>query len=86
VKYEITFSHWTTNCSDGCCYEDGREIFINGVSVIRNYSGSLNDLELIFRALGLNYELTIEYDDYDHSFGEIDDFNYSYPFDEEEFD
>ena len=63
-KINITFNHWEYTCGDGCCYEDGIAMSINGEEVCHNVS--YNEQEVarsILKYLGIdNYSIDEIYD------------------------
>jgi hypothetical protein len=64
VKHEIILSQWDWSCGDGCCDDYGTELFVNGNSVTRYFNGSVDSLQLIFDALGIDVDIKIEQDEY----------------------
>jgi hypothetical protein len=57
-KLNLRFEDWDYRCGDGCCYEYGTDIFINGKKVDFSGGGSMEQaVEAVLTHLGYKVEL-----------------------------
>lgn len=59
-KLVIKFEDWDYTCGDGCCYEWGTKIYINGTQVA-NYNGGVAQQVFVDILEHLGYEIEIDY-------------------------
>lgn len=57
-KLKLTFEYWDYTCGDGCCYDCGRAVYIDG-KLIHSYADSEQAIIEILQHLG--YEVEVEY-------------------------
>ncbi|HWL22285.1 MAG TPA: hypothetical protein VNR38_00795 [Ureibacillus sp.] len=57
-KLKVTFEEWDYECGDGCCYEWGRAVYIDGEH-IHNHADSDQAIIEVLQHLG--YEVEVEY-------------------------
>ena len=55
----ITLNHWDYECSDGCCYDYGTELYVNGEMITTQADHNLEDT-LWNLLTHLGYKVTIE--------------------------
>lgn len=60
-KIKLTFKDWDYTCGDGCCYDYGTDVFVNGEEVSTHQSNLEQTLRDVLEHLG--YEVEIEYED-----------------------
>jgi len=59
-KVKIILRNWDYTCSDGCCYDYGVSIEVNGEKCENEYSGDNVEDALKFTLNKLGYEVEIE--------------------------
>lgn len=62
MKIKLTLVDWDYTCADGCCYDWGTDVFVNGEEVSTYQSSLEQTLRDVLEHLG--YEVEIEYEDY----------------------
>jgi hypothetical protein len=60
VKIEL--KGWSYTCGDGCCSEWGTDILVNGKELEGNGGDVKDTLEVVFKELGINVEITEDYE------------------------
>ena len=58
-ELNITLNDWTSECSDGCCYDYGTELYVNGEMITTQADHNLEDT-LWNLLTHLGYKVTIE--------------------------
>lgn len=71
-ELEIRLSAWDSKCTDGCCYDAGVKLFLNGEQLERSdniegsdYIGEQVDEALIAVLTKLGYKVNISYGEED---------------------
>jgi len=76
-KFKLEFQNWDYTCGDGCCYEFGVRLSINGEEVTNNYD-YYTIIEFIDK-FGINpEEIKIEYEDTEMIESDAEDFDFWY--------
>jgi len=57
----ITMQEWTQECGDGCCYDYGVTLTVDGVMVDHHFASYEDALTHVLETLG--HEVVIEYED-----------------------
>jgi len=62
MKHIIKLKDWDYTCGDGCCYEYGIEIEMDGELCDNEYSGDsvTGSLEFVLTKLGIEFEIIRE--------------------------
>lgn len=61
MKHKIELSYWTYSCADGCCYETGTTLKLNGEELTNYAESNLADsIEMLLVSLGIDAEVTIK--------------------------
>ena len=58
-ELNITLNDWASECSDGCCYDYGTELYVNGEMITTQADHNLEDT-LWNLLTHLGYKVTIE--------------------------
>jgi hypothetical protein len=55
----IELKDWDYHCADGCCYEYGTKIIVNGVECENEYSGDSvqQAIEFVLNQLNIKHEI-----------------------------
>ena len=62
-KIKITFKDWDYTCGDGCCYDAGQDIYLNGQKLDEQHAeDSTNALKAVLTKLGYEIEFNYEYE------------------------
>ncbi len=56
-KIEILLVDWDHKCGDGCCYEYGVDIYVNGEKIEGDGTDSFNALRSVLKHLGYDAEI-----------------------------
>lgn len=64
IKIEV--KEWSHTCGDGCCYNYGMDVYVDGVQV-NEFDVSEKEalLMAVLKHLGIEAEVTSDYDDMD---------------------
>lgn len=61
---KITLKDWEYTCGDGCCYDYGQDIYLNGEQLYEQYAeDSENALRAVLEKLGYKIEIENIYED-----------------------
>lgn len=58
---EITLKEWSNECGDGCCYNWGVTLTVDGVIVDHHFASEADALTNVLETLG--HEVVVEYED-----------------------
>lgn len=65
-KHQIILRDWDFTCGDGCCYDYGTELIVNGEVLTKYFDSNNGDyieqLQAIFDKIGANVEINKEHD------------------------
>lgn len=57
LEHKVVYEDWDCTCSDGCCYDFGTTLTVNGHEINRRTSTDKDELRMILDALGLEYDI-----------------------------
>lgn len=57
-QLDITFHEWDYTCGDGCCYDYGTDIIINGVQIDTSHDDPEHVIVTVLEHLGYDLRIT----------------------------